>query len=324
METIESNYMNMLREESLPYVSTFEESVFDYEYDKNSSIIYPESDGKPMADSTTQFNWIITIQGGLDSMFKKNTDVFVAGNLLWYPEEGQPTIAIAPDIMVAFGRPKGDRNSYKQWLEDNIAPQVVFEIYSHSNTTKEMMDKLRFCEKYGVEEFYIYKPNSNKLYGWTRKNKTDKFDEILFIDNFESPLLGVRFQIYKKTIKIITPKNKEFLTFVEQSEAFDELELEKEKAVEIAEKALASEKIALASEKLTLEILEEEKAEKEKALASEKLTLEILEEEKAEKEKALASEKLTLEILEEEKAEKEKAMAEIERLKELLKNKFYF
>ncbi len=32
--------------------------------------------------------------------------------------------------MVVFGRPKGDRGSYKQWLENQIAPQVVFEILS--------------------------------------------------------------------------------------------------------------------------------------------------------------------------------------------------
>jgi Uma2 family endonuclease len=45
---------------------------------------------------------------------------------------------VAPDVMVVFGRPKGERRSYRQWQEGNIAPQVVFEILSSGNTLKEM------------------------------------------------------------------------------------------------------------------------------------------------------------------------------------------
>ncbi len=40
--------------------------------------------------------------------------------------------------MVAFGRPKGERGSYQQWKENNIPPQVVFEILSPGNTQTEM------------------------------------------------------------------------------------------------------------------------------------------------------------------------------------------
>ena len=73
--------------------------------------------------------------------------VFVTGDLLWYPVEGSPKITQAPDIMMAFGvskLPKGDRSSYKQWEENNISPQVVFEILSPGNTQKEMSKKLLF------------------------------------------------------------------------------------------------------------------------------------------------------------------------------------
>jgi hypothetical protein len=90
------------------------------------AIEYPESDGLSMADNTIQFRWISTIMWELDALFVHNPDVFVAGNLLWYPFEGAPTIRIGPDILVAMGRPRGDRRSYKQWEEENQAPQVVF------------------------------------------------------------------------------------------------------------------------------------------------------------------------------------------------------
>jgi len=86
-------------------------------------IIYPESDGQPIADNTEQFQWIVTLQGGIDALFKEDPNVFVAGDLLWYPVEGNNKQQVAPDVMVAFGRPKGDRGSYLQWQEDNIPPK---------------------------------------------------------------------------------------------------------------------------------------------------------------------------------------------------------
>lgn len=52
---------------------------------QTKDIIYPDSDAKPMADNTLQFRWIVTIEGGLDALFADRPDVFVAGDLLWYP-----------------------------------------------------------------------------------------------------------------------------------------------------------------------------------------------------------------------------------------------
>ena len=114
-------------------------------------IIYPERDGNPMSDNTVQFRWITTLKSNLDWLFSKEPLVFVAGDLLWYPVEGDIKIRQAPDVMVVFGRPKGDRGSYRQWLEDNIAPQVVFEILSPGNTASEMMRKLLFYQGHVVE-----------------------------------------------------------------------------------------------------------------------------------------------------------------------------
>ena len=62
--------------------------------------------------------------------------------------------------MVVFGRPKGDRGSYKQWEEENIAPQVVFEILSPSNDRFEMSRNLLFFERHKIEEYYLYDPEN--------------------------------------------------------------------------------------------------------------------------------------------------------------------
>src|SRR5579871_6683362 len=56
-----------------------------------TEVVYPDSDGEPMADNTLQFEWIVTIKGGLDALFQADPNVFVAGDLLWYPVRGSLT-----------------------------------------------------------------------------------------------------------------------------------------------------------------------------------------------------------------------------------------
>ena len=125
---------------------------------------YPESDGQPMADNTEQYEWIVKIKENLEILFVDRPDVFIAGDLLWYPVPNrQITGPIAPDVFVAFGRPKGRRGSYKQWEEGDQAPHVVFEILSPSNSAQEMAGKREFYDRYGVEEYYVYDPDCNRL-----------------------------------------------------------------------------------------------------------------------------------------------------------------
>ena len=193
-------------------------------------VIYPESDGQPMADNTKQFRWIVTIQGSLDALFKDDNNVFVAGDLLWYPVEENNTISKAPDVMVVFGRPKGDRGSYQQWQENNIAPQVVVEILSPGNRLTEMLNKLRFYERYGVEEFYIYDPDRGDLGGWLRSG--EELREINPIAGWVSPRLGVRFELSSEGLELYRPDGQKFATYVE-------LDRQREVAIARAERLAA-------------------------------------------------------------------------------------
>jgi Uma2 family endonuclease len=176
-------------------------------------IVYPESDGQPMADNTLQFRWIVTIEGGIDALFKDDPNVLVAGDLLWYAVEGHPKIRTAPDILVVFGRPKGERGSYQQWNEGNIAPQVVFEILSPGNRAAELTRKFQFYERYGVEEYYLYDPEIVDLAGWVR---SDNFlTAIETIDGWVSPRLGVRFTIEEGDLRLYRPDGRRFATYIE-------------------------------------------------------------------------------------------------------------
>ncbi len=181
-----------------------------------NQIIYPERDGQPMSDNTKQFRWIVTIQGGLDSLFKNNPEVFVAGDLLWYPVEGDNKTRIAPDAMVVFGRPKGDRGAYLQWREDNIPPQVVFEVLSPGNRLGEMLKKLKFYERYGVKEYYMYDPDDEDLSGWLRSG--DELQEIEQLSGWVSPKLGIKFEPSLEGLEIYRPDGQKFATYVELDE----------------------------------------------------------------------------------------------------------
>ncbi|MCL1493188.1 MAG: Uma2 family endonuclease [Pseudanabaena sp. Salubria-1] len=176
-------------------------------------IIYPESDGKPMADNTKQFRWILTIQQNIDWLYTNDPQVFVAGDLLWYPIEGQTQITAAPDTMVVFGRPKGDRGSYKQWEEGNIAPQVVFEILSPSNKPLDMAKKLVFYDRYRVEEYYVYNPENDNLEIWIRNDGS--LDRILETHNWISPRLGIRFDVSTNELQIYRPDGTKFYSYIE-------------------------------------------------------------------------------------------------------------
>jgi len=178
-----------------------------------SNIIYPESDGKPMADNTKQFELIVEIKKGLDLLFINDPQVFVAGDLFWYPVEGQAKIVTAPDVMVVMGRPKGDRGSYKQWEEDNIAPQVVFEILSPSNNRAEMSKKLLFFERYGVEEYYLYDPEENVLEVWQRT--FDGLSLMDFSDSWTSPRLGIRLDIASGRLQLYNADGTKFYSYIE-------------------------------------------------------------------------------------------------------------
>jgi len=177
-------------------------SVLDAPVQEERVIRYPESDGQPMADNTLQFQWIVLIKENLETLFREREDVFVAGDLLWYPVEGQPRICRAPDTMVVFGRPKGYRGSYKQWEEDELAPQVVFEVRSPSNGFKEMLEKLEFYEAYGVEEYYTYdpEPERNDLAGFLRQG--ERLRPIAEIHEWVSPRLGIRFDTSGAELRI--------------------------------------------------------------------------------------------------------------------------
>jgi len=206
-------------------------------------ILYPDSDGQPMADNTIQFRWITVIYYNLAWLFASDNQVFVAGDLLWYPVKDNNKLRQAPDVMVVFGVPKGDRGSYQQWQESDIVPQVVFEILSPGNTKKEMNRKLLFYDRYGVEEYYLYDPYKNVLSGWLRNESwLDAIDEM---NGWVSPRLGIRFEVSSDSLVLYRPDQQPFADYIEVQQ---QLEAMGKRATEAENRATEAENRATVAE----------------------------------------------------------------------------
>lgn len=206
----------------------------------DSSIIYPESDGQPMADNTRQFRWITVLAGNLAALFRDRPDVFVSGNQYWYPVQGDQEVRVAPDVYVVFGRPKGDRSSYRQWEEGGVPMTIVFEVLSPSNTGEEMTDKLAFYDDHGVEEYYLYNPEKNSLHGHRRQGEV--LARIRPISGFVSPRLGIRFDLSGPEMVVRYPDGRPFLTFeeldAERARALEQAEQQRERAERAEQRAV--------------------------------------------------------------------------------------
>jgi hypothetical protein len=160
-----------------PVSSTTEQPPPLIEAPCQEEITYPDRAGEPMANKTKQSRWIVPIKDNREALLPND---FVAGDLLWYPVKGHPEIRLAPDALVALGRPKGDRSPDKQWQETGTAPQVVFAIWAFNwasdlgfqsglpirasgNLAARKREKLAFYDEYGVQEDYTYGPDSGEL-----------------------------------------------------------------------------------------------------------------------------------------------------------------
>ena len=127
-----------------------------------ATIEYPDSDGRPMAESEAQRAAIMYAIGALDVWFEPRADVYVSGDLLLYYEEGNPKASVAPDVFVVFGAAKHLRRTYKLWEEPKV-PDFVLEVASASTWEEDEGRKGRLYERLGVREYWQYDATGEHL-----------------------------------------------------------------------------------------------------------------------------------------------------------------
>ncbi len=117
--------------------------------------LYPESDGKPMADTDLHIQWIIWLRQVLEGHFAQRPDVYISGNIMMYDIEGPLRTAVSPDILVSFGVGQKDRRTYKVW-EEGKAPDFVMEFSSKRTYQNDLEGKVAHYAAIGIPEYFLY------------------------------------------------------------------------------------------------------------------------------------------------------------------------
>lgn len=189
--------------------------------------LYPESDGKPMAETDIHRRLLTTLVFTLETHFQNEPDVYASGNLLVYYVEGNPAKCFAPDVFVVRGVPKGERRIYKLW-EEGVAPQIIIELTSRKTWKEDLQTKWRLYEELGVQEYFIFDPEYDyldyPLVGYRLEN--GKYVEVEINDGrAKSEVLGLELVNTGETLRLFDPISNQVLpTPQEAQERVSELE----------------------------------------------------------------------------------------------------
>ena len=122
------------------------------------TLVYPESDGEPMAESGKHVRLLLDMIETISWLFRNVPDVHVCGNMFLYYEEGNPRKVISPDVFMVRGVSKKDLRTYKTW-EQQPYLDFVLELASPSTYTKDFNEKKAIYEQIlRVKEYCIYDP----------------------------------------------------------------------------------------------------------------------------------------------------------------------
>ncbi|MGH9800814.1 MAG: Uma2 family endonuclease [Blastocatellia bacterium] len=188
----------------------------EFDYPK-VEIDYPESDGKPMAETDKHRDLMTALIGSLRNHFADAKDVYVSGNLLLYYVEGDLDKNVAPDVFVVRGVGKHDRRTYYLW-EEQHAPSVVIEVSSRSTKKEDLNWKKQLYAWLGVREYFIFDPEY-KLKPPLRayRLRGGQFvEEAVTGGRVLSKELGLELVNTGKTLRLLDPRTNRFLLTPEE------------------------------------------------------------------------------------------------------------
>lgn len=188
---------------------------------KQAEIYYPDSDGKPMAETDIhreQMNYLIEI---LKVHFRDRSDVYVSGNIMFYYEKDNPRKVFSPDVMVCFGVFGEDRRTYKLWEEEQF-PQVIFEISSRKTWDDDLNKKWFLYQQLGVKEYYIFDPEYDYLPEplIAYRLKRDELKQVALKNNrIFSEEIGLEIVDTGAGLRLFNAQAKEFMRTLSESES---------------------------------------------------------------------------------------------------------
>ena len=187
---------------SIPYVPT------------DDAIIYPHTDGEPMAVSDLHRQSLIWTLQALETHFAQNPNVYVSGDIFVYYREGEPRKSISPDVLVCFGINPKLRKTYKTW-EEGKAPDFVMEFSSESTYEKDLNEKMDIYASLEIQDYFLYDAEGlslpSPMMGFTLEDglympiPPDEHEGI------RSSVLGLDFRLQDGEIRIYDPVANEWV-----------------------------------------------------------------------------------------------------------------
>ncbi|MBW4649177.1 MAG: Uma2 family endonuclease [Kastovskya adunca ATA6-11-RM4] len=123
---------------------------------KQSQLLYPSSDGEPVAETFVHLYALLTTLEVL-RQYLKGRQATVLGNQFLYYAQGFPKLRVAPDVMVIFDVELGGRDNYKIWEEGQV-PVVIFEMTSAGTQGQDISFKKTLYEQLEVQEYWLFDP----------------------------------------------------------------------------------------------------------------------------------------------------------------------
>ena len=131
---------------------------------KRFPVDYPDSDGKPMAETDKHRDLGYYFIAALKQHYALSPDTYISGNNFIYYLEGDRNARISPDCYVVFGVPMRQRNSYRVWEDNGHLPSVVFEFTSKKTQREDRSLKAPLYEQtLKVPEYFLFDPTGDYL-----------------------------------------------------------------------------------------------------------------------------------------------------------------
>lgn len=202
---------------------------------RTREVIYPTTDGKPMAETEIHIDELINAIQVLRDWFASEPNVYVNGNMLLYSEEGNPRKHVSPDVLVALGVCKEPKRDYYLVWKEGKAPDFILEITSRT-TRREVEKKKRalYRDVLKVAECFLFDPRAEYLDPPLQGFRLDGGDDVPIepiAGRLPSQVLGLHLERDGTSLRLVDPTTGERLP----------TRLERALAAEAAEGRLAEE-----------------------------------------------------------------------------------
>jgi Uma2 family endonuclease len=181
---------------------------------------FPESDGKPMAETDKHHKQMIALLDALEEYYRHDAGTYVTGNILvHYCDEAGEWKFLAPDVIVVKGVEKKDRGSYV--IDDEgKAPDFIIELVSPSTKVEDLGNKRVIYAGWHVKEYFLFDPPGELFSGPLRGFRLEGSDYVPMMGaRLRSEVLELDLVIEQGRLRLYDPKTGQRLPTHEESEA---------------------------------------------------------------------------------------------------------